>query len=362
MIPNLNKILILFSIKHSFKKRRSLPNPNNHEGKIYKIMGKWKKLGNPEIFQGNKKKKSYFEGWYFKMVNQDGSNIYAIIPGIALDKKNNTSHSFIQFFDGIKGEYNYFTYDVNDFQASEDKFEVSIGNNFFSSQEIHLDINQQGKRIKGDLIFKNLVQWPKKFLSPGIMGFFSYFPMQTKHGIVSMNHDILGSFLINNNKALFREGSKGYIEKDWGSSFPTSWIWMQSNHFSEPKLSFLLSVASIPFLGFKFTGYFCAIWHNGKIYNFATYTRAKLRTVQVNGNKVFIMGEDKKYQFKINAIQERPTDMKAPSLGEMRGHCFESMNSNINVSLIDRKNEKLIFEDRGRYAGLEIMDNNELQR
>jgi len=273
-------------------------------------MGKLKKLRNPEIFQGNKKKKSYFEGWYFKIVNQDGSSIYAIIPGIALDKRNNTSHSFIQFFDGIKGEYNYFTYDLDEFRASEDKFEVSIGNNFFSSNEIYLDINQGGKRIKGDLALKNLVQWPKRFLSPGIMGYFSYFPMQTKHGIVSMNHDILGSLSVNNNNTPFKEGSKGYIEKDWGSSFPTSWIWMQSNNFSKPKLSFLFSVANIPFLGFRFIGYFCAIWYNGDFYNFATYTRAKLRKVQVNGNRVFSMGEDSKHQFKINAIQEKPTYMK----------------------------------------------------
>ncbi|MBN2613071.1 MAG: hypothetical protein JXB00_16070, partial [Bacteroidales bacterium] len=35
----------------------------------------FKKAGNTIIFQGNKKKKNYFEGWYFKMVANDGSSI-----------------------------------------------------------------------------------------------------------------------------------------------------------------------------------------------------------------------------------------------------------------------------------------------
>ena len=49
-----------------------------------------KKSGNTTIFQGNNKKKNYFEGWYFKMVGQDGESIISVIPGIALSslKKN----------------------------------------------------------------------------------------------------------------------------------------------------------------------------------------------------------------------------------------------------------------------------------
>jgi hypothetical protein len=325
-------------------------------------LAKWNILQNPEIFQGDKGKKSYFEGWYFKMVDQNGSNIYAIIPGIALDKKRRTSHSFIQFFDGQKGEYDYFTYDVDEFQASKDHFEVNIAGSHFSSTYVHLDIQKDGKTIEGKLRFKNLIPWKGSILSPGIMGVFSYIPMQTKHAIVSMNHDVSGRISINNGVTSFENGSRGYIEKDWGSSFPSSWIWIQSNHFAEPELSCVLSIARIPFLGFKFNGFFCVIWYKGEFYTFATHTRAKLRTVRIKENKVYIMGEDKTYRFKIRAIQGDPTDMKAPSLGEMRGHCFESLNSTIKVQLINKEDKKHIFKDVGKYAGVEIMDNDELQR
>lgn len=325
-------------------------------------MGKLKKLRNPEIFQGSKKKKSYFEGWYFKLVNHDASKIYAFIPGIALDKKNNTSHSFIQFFDGINEEYFYFRYGVDEFLPSEDEFRVTVGKSHFSSKDVHIDIEQQGKKIFGDLKLIDIVPWPSSLLSPGIMGIFSYFPMQTNHGIVSMNHGIEGKLTVDGIGASFEERSKGYIEKDWGTSFPSSWIWMQSNHFSEPELSFLFSVATIPVLGKKFRGYLSAIWHKGNFYSFATYTRAKLRKVKIEGQKAYIITEDKKNRLEIEAIQENPTDMKAPSLGEMTAHCFESLTSTLHVKLIDKKTDNIIFDDTGVNAGIELMDDEELQK
>ena len=44
--------------------------------------------------------KNYFEGWYFKIVDKEEKNIYAIIPGISFGNEENIQ-VFIQFFDGI---------------------------------------------------------------------------------------------------------------------------------------------------------------------------------------------------------------------------------------------------------------------
>lgn len=56
---------------------------------------------NPERFQGWNKQRSYFEGWYFKVLNADASKAYAFIPGIAMDAQSNR-HAFIQVLDGKK--------------------------------------------------------------------------------------------------------------------------------------------------------------------------------------------------------------------------------------------------------------------
>ena len=54
----------------------------------------------------------------------------------------------------------------------------------------------------------------KLFLSPGIMGPYSFIPfMECYHGILSMNHKILGSLKYNDENISFN-GGKCYMEKD----------------------------------------------------------------------------------------------------------------------------------------------------
>ena len=96
---------------------------------------------------------------------------------------------------------------------------------------------------------------PNSFFSPGIMGPYSFIPfMECYHGILSMNHNISG--VINHNGIdISFDGGKGYMEKDWGHSFPKAYIWMQSNHFSKPNISIKSSIAIIPWLKSSFIGH-----------------------------------------------------------------------------------------------------------
>lgn len=84
-------------------------------------------LFNPEIFQGKGKKRSYFEGWYFKLVNKAEIHALAIIPGVAFDK-NGEGHSFIQVLDGKKKTSQYHRFPAEAFQFSPKnlKFELKV--------------------------------------------------------------------------------------------------------------------------------------------------------------------------------------------------------------------------------------------
>ena len=55
---------------------------------------------NPEYFQGWGKTKSYFEGWYYKIVDKNASKAFAIIPGLAIDDAGKR-HAFIQILENI---------------------------------------------------------------------------------------------------------------------------------------------------------------------------------------------------------------------------------------------------------------------
>ena len=59
-----------------------------------------RKLKDTAMFQGNRKRRKYFEGWYFKMVSADGAAILSVIPGISLSRNGEEQHAFIQLIDG----------------------------------------------------------------------------------------------------------------------------------------------------------------------------------------------------------------------------------------------------------------------
>ena len=330
-------------------------------------MGLFARKLHPEWFQGNLQRRFYFEGWYFKIIDKNSDNIYAIIPGIALNKRKNSSHSFIQILDGKTAEYHYIRFPIEDFQIEKDSFKVSIGPNTFSENHIHLEIDDK-VQVTADMKFSNLVKLKRTFFNPGVMGFFSWFPfMETKHGVVSLNHSLTGFFEINNNHINFTDG-KGYIEKDWGISFPTKWIWMQSNHFKEENRSFMFSLAKIRYLGIKFTGFLGVLWNKGELIRFGTYTGARIKNLEIEPTHVRFEIHMRKHILEMHASKSidetgstRTAKMMTPEEGEMSAKCMESISSTINLSLYElvKGRRTLVFQDTGINTGLEIMGENQ---
>jgi hypothetical protein len=311
---------------------------------------------NPSQFQGSKTKKGYFEGWYYKLVDDTEEIAFAIIPGISLPKNDEKPHAFIMVFDARNHKMNYFKFDIDEFKASKSEFKLKIADNFFSHHQLHLNLNKDSLQIKARLEFKNIIPWPVSVFSPGVMGWYSFVPfMECYHGVLSFNHQVKGYIEINNQKKDFNKG-KGYLEKDWGTSMPSSWIWMQSNHFEEENASLFGSIAKIPWLKNYFTGFIFGFLLNGRLFKFSTYNRSHIKKLKVDQNRIIIEVSNKNHRLKIDAERTKGVDLPAPSQGEMTSKVNESLNSKINLKLYDNnKKNKLIFEGTGRNSGLEFV-------
>jgi tocopherol cyclase len=304
---------------------------------------------NPEQYHGWGKRRNYFEGWYFKILNDAETKAFAFIPGIAMDANGN-KHSFIQVLDGKKRTAEYHRFAANSFIATPQRFQLQIENNQFSENRLTLDL----PCIKGSVDFLNNVGWPKPWYSPGIMGPFAFVPfMECYHGIVSMNHTIAGKLFIQGEAIDFTNG-RGYMEKDWGRSFPSAYIWMQSNHFNEAGISLKCSVAKIPWLRSSFVGFIAGIWLRNRLIRFTTYNFTKLRKSFADEHKVEIVLENKNYRLEIMATRDKATSLASPIHGFMDGRIEESMTSTISVLLTDKKNHQILLNDTGRNAGLEV--------
>ena len=303
----------------------------------------------PEQFHGWGKRFKYFEGWYFKMLNADASSAFAFIPGIAMDHRGN-KQAFIQVLDGRAKTAQYHKFSVNAFTPEPGKFELSIDENFFSEKWIKLNL----PTINGELHFNGNIPWPRSFFSPGIMGPFSFVPfMECYHGIVSMDHSIVGHLNIDGSFIDFN-GGRGYIEKDWGRSFPSAYIWMQTNHFSDHGISLKSSVANIPWLGSSFVGFIAGLWLHDRLIQFNTYNGTSLRKVEINEKIVELVMHNNKHELLIIAHRDQATSLASPINGLMDGRIEESMSSIVEVELIETNTRKLIFSDKGYHAGLEV--------
>ncbi|MCF7914353.1 MAG: hypothetical protein K9L66_04215 [Spirochaetaceae bacterium] len=327
-----------------------------------------RKLYHPSIFQGSLSRNGYFEGWYFKQVSADLQHVYAFIPGIALGTRPEERYAFIQLIDGMSGQTYFIQYPLEQFQASDKALEVRVGKSTFSDSCIALNIEHSDIALRGTLGFKNISPYPARLLSPGIMGWYSFIPrMECKHGLVSMTHRLEGQLQVNDTPIDFT-GGKGYIEKDWGTSFPESWIWMQCNHFSAPDTSCMLSIAKIPWMGSFFMGFLCFVKVGVATRFFATYNGAKIVDIknlsrrdsagnaEHEGVELTIERESPsgREELRLHAESTQRGALKSPVRGRMDSFIKESVDAEIRLEY--RSSDGQTYRDTGRRGGLEIVE------
>lgn len=308
---------------------------------------RWHATWHPDQYHGWGREKRYFEGWYFKVVDATESQAFAFIPGISMDAQGH-KHAFIQVMNGKRHQAHYHPFDAAQFQPADRQFSLQIASNHFSTNGFRIDL----PGVTGEIQLSGQIPWPKMLGAPGIMGWYSFVPfMQCFHGIVSMDHQLSGHLVVDGEHHDF-SGGKGYIEKDWGRSFPKAYVWMQSNHFAGSKqTSLMASVAHIPWLGSHFIGFICGFLHEGKLHRFATYTGAH-KQLTINDEAVTLTFINPNSELRLYARQTPGTPLVSPMSGAMTGKIQESLEAEIQVEFWE--NGRRIFEGTGTSAGLEV--------
>ena len=275
----------------------------------------------------------------------------SFIPGISISK--NERKAFIQVITNTFSSF--INYDISDYKYNHKPFYIKIGNNYFLKEKIHIDINDTDKNIVmyGGIEYSNSINICNSLFSPSIMGPFSYMPfMECNHSVISMKCNVNGMIYINDREYVFDNGD-GYIEKDYGCSFPKSYIWCQGNSFSMNNASFMMSIANIPFMFFNFRGLICSLIVDGCEYRFATYNNSKIVKYDVRDNYLNIVLKKGHYYLDISCAFGDGLKLIAPVKGEMNKDIFESITEVVSVCL--RRDDEIIFEDSSRNCGLEIV-------
>lgn len=310
----------------------------------------------PERYHGHGRRPPFFEGWYFKLIDRSTQHRYAVIPGIFLSHDPAMQHAFIQVLDGVTGQTSYHRYPADQFWAAQDDFDVRIGSNRFTLQEMALQLDAHEQAMSGIVRFAGLAPWPVTLTAPGIMGWYAWVPlMECYHGVLSLDHELQGEITVNG-QAVDLTGGRGYIEKDWGPSFPAAWVWFQTNHFGYPGTSITASIAVIPWLGSAFRGFIIGLWHEGVLHRFASYTGARVESLAVEEHQVHWVVRSRQRRLEMLAQRTQAGLLKGPSKSDMGVRVPETLQASVAVRLstLGGGKERSLFEGTGQCGGLEV--------
>jgi hypothetical protein len=193
------------------------------------------------------------------------------------------------------------------------------------------------------------------------MGWYGWLPalMECNHGVLSLDHTIRGSLEIYGQTIDFT-GGRGYIEKDWGQSFPTGYVWMQCNHFDAPGISLTASIATIPGVGpvrRPFVGYIVGFLYDGLLYRFTTYNGAKVDRLVIDDTTVTWTLYNRDHELKIVATRASGGLLLGPRRTDMHLRVDETMQAVLEIELnaINGSRKRRLYHGHGRNMAMEVV-------
>ena len=273
-----------------------------------------------------------FEGWYYKHQSVEGKSL-AVIPGRAADS------AFVLVITDDKSHH--ISYPLSEYHVKNDQ--IHVGGSIFSPGGISLDIQSPELTLTGEIIYFNLTP-----IHGDIMGPFRFFPMECRHGVISMNHRLQGAVMLDGVLQDFTSG-KGYIESDSGRSFPKWYTWVHCNAFESDDASIMVSVARIPFYGLRFWGCICVVWLNGREYRLATYKGVKILRCE----RGIIELRQGKYKLIISIDEHDGHMLPAPQSGNMSRFIRETLAVTARFRFME--GDCCLFDGSSNYTSYEYM-------
>ncbi|MCL2500878.1 MAG: tocopherol cyclase family protein [Defluviitaleaceae bacterium] len=272
-----------------------------------------------------------FEGWYYKHQTCAGKSL-AVIPGRAADG------AFVLVITDNKSYH--IPYPLSEYERSDNH--VIVGGNIFNPDGISLNIQRPELTLSGEIVYTNLTP-----ISGDIMGPFRFFPMECRHGIVSINHSLQGEVVLDGERQDFTDG-KGYIESDSGRSFPKEYTWVHCNAF-ETDCSIMASVARIPFYGLRFWGCICVVWLNGREYRLATYKGVKILRCE----RGILELKQGRYRLHVSIDEQDGQLLSAPNSGKMSRFIREALSCTARFRFTE--GDVCLFDGESNHASYEYM-------
>ncbi len=296
----------------------------------------------PSSLRGNFERNKYFEGWFQKVYSKQHNASFIFIYGYATHNSKD-KFGFLQvLIPNQPPEIVYFSKDEVSCDIEHHTF--GLGNNLLTAELIR--INTDEFRIDLNIMTKHPIQTFKNS-----MGYAYYIPNLPCYHSVLHTTQLVSGEIQHKGVRYTLENEMGYLEKNWGTSFPESYFWVHAVDPNDPGVSLLFSRAEIPWLGKTFIKHVGHLCFNGQQIDLRELKNFAVSNFVVSPENRIVQIRSISLQLDISLEFGSEVIFKGPKDGELSRAILHQTDARIDVSLT-WKNHMRRFQMVGNFENI----------
>lgn len=297
----------------------------------------------PSGLRGTINRQNFFEGWFQKIYSMEHQASVVIIYGYATQNPPDR-FGFIQILVPDEHPQCYY-FPKQEVRMDPTNHIVRMGKNLLSTQEV---------LISTELFQINLrmsVTYPIRGLKNS-MGYTYYIPnLPCYHAVLNPAHLVSGSIEYHG-KSILLTNERGYLEKNWGTSFPQDYLWLHALDPNDSGVSVLFSYASIEWMGKSFDKHVGHIRFRGIEIDLRELRQVEIQCEKKSPSVYGISLISKTVSLVIEVISVKQVMFKGPNYGKLSRDILHHADSKIFVTLTSESHHESFqlignFEDIG---------------
>jgi hypothetical protein len=298
----------------------------------------------PSNLQGNFDRKKYFEGWFHKIYSAKYNASFILIYGYATGNSTN-KFGFIQVH--IPNQQPLVMYfNKNEIICDSNQHIVQMGEHIFTTNKI--DINTKEIGIQLHLNDNQTIHTYKNS-----MGYNYVIPnLPCYHAILNKSHKVSGE-IRTKNTCFVMDQEMGYLEKNWGISFPENYIWLHAVDPTNAEVNLLFSQAEIKYMGRTFLRHLGYLKFKDDYIDLHQLKSIVVSSSSISPEKQHIRFSSKLIELEISIILGQQIIFKGPQDGALSRDIVHYTDAFIEVKL-KRNSETTLFRLVGNFENMRV--------
>jgi len=301
----------------------------------------------------------HFEGWYYRITHPERNESWVLIAAYWMDK-GQRGRAFVELIHSPSGtSYTQVIphFDIDEVQNHEGEFAIKVDQVFLSADRIKGVLKaENGQDVYLDLDIDGCARWgaPDDERNRWTMGWATEAPfVPLRWHVHHLKAFVTGTIDTGANEWRV-DGYPMHQEKNWGRAFPTSWVWFQSNQFSD-RPDVALVAAGGPIFPSRWSpdGYMIGLRWMDQFFTWRTQDTHLFPDVDFHVDDASGMGlwrlVGENYRHRIEISVKAPADelipIHVPTDDGLKMGAVEHLGANMEVSLFRRQGLSWVLMD-----------------